>query len=73
MGLEVISRNDFELIDEICVHEDFSNLSNLIIPFSTIFRSESEPDIYTGEESIPFREKESEFKQILINEFLFEI
>jgi hypothetical protein len=30
------------------------------------------PDIYTGEENISFEEKDIEFKEILINEFLMD-
>lgn len=70
MGLEVLDKKIYEVIDEISIHEDFSNISNLIIPFSIIFKKECQSDIYTGEEIIPFRKKDSEFRQILIHEFL---
>ncbi|NVM34247.1 MAG: hypothetical protein HWN81_01545 [Candidatus Lokiarchaeota archaeon] len=70
MGLEVINKKIYEVIDEINVYEDFSNISNLIIPFSIMFKKKAHPDIYTGEESISFQEKDSEFRQILIHEFL---
>jgi hypothetical protein len=46
------------------------NLSNLFIPFSKFFKKETPLDIYTGKEKIPFHEKDSEFKNILIQEFL---
>jgi len=45
-------------------------LSNLVIPFSKFFKKEAPSDIYTGKEKIPFHEKDSEFKSILIQEFL---
>jgi len=70
MGLEVLNKKIYEVIDEISVHEDFSNISDLIIPFSIIFKKECPSDIYTGEETIPFQKRDSEFKQILIYEFL---
>lgn len=70
MGLEVLDKKIYEVIDDISIHEDFSNISNLIIPFSIIFKKECPSDIYTGEEIIPFRKKDSEFRQILIHEFL---
>ncbi len=70
MGLEPLNIKIYEVIDEISVHEDFSNISDLIIPFSIIFKKDCSSDIYTGEEDIPFRKKNSEFKQILISEFL---
>ena len=50
--------------------EKFPDISNLIIPFSVAFKKFTPPDIYNGEEIIPFKEKDLEFKQILIHEFL---
>jgi hypothetical protein len=49
--------------------QDFLPISNLIIPFSVIFRKTVALDIYTGNESVPFEERDSNFKQILKNEF----
>jgi hypothetical protein len=46
------------------------NLSNLIIPFSKFFKKQDSSDVYTGKESIPFNEKDTEFKSILIQEFI---
>ena len=46
--------------------------SRLAIPFSIVFQNEVTPDIYTGEEIISFDERDLEFKQILMNEFLME-
>jgi len=70
MGLEVLNKKIYEIIDEISFHEDYSNLSDLIIPFPVIFKEKSPSDIYTGEEDIPFRERSSDYKQLLVNEFL---
>ena len=41
-------------------------VSEVLIPFS---KSDSE-DIYTGEEPIPFSERDPEYQTILIQEFL---
>ena len=70
MGLEVLNKKIYEIIDEISLHDDFSNLSDLIIPFSVLFKEESPSDIYTGEEDILFRERSSDYKQLLVYEFL---
>ncbi|MFX1313873.1 MAG: hypothetical protein ACFFHD_14885 [Promethearchaeota archaeon] len=61
-----ISNNDEESKD----NSNFSDISNLIIPFPDAFKKMTPPDIYSGEEIIPFQEKKYEFKQILIHEFL---
>ena len=60
----IVIDHDFE------VKDDFPDISDLTIPFSVVFTKFSPPDIYTGEEMIPFEEKDVEFKQILIHEFL---
>lgn len=72
MGLEVINSKIQINNNEIDVFEEFLNVSNLIIPFSIIFKKDIPPDIYSGKETIPFKEKVSEFQQILMSEFLFE-
>ena len=45
------------------------NISQLIIPFSKAFESNKPMDIYSGNENIPFKEKEPEFQMILRQEF----
>ena len=72
MGLEVIDKKIQFFLNEIEVSKDYLNISKLIIPFSIIFRNNSPPDIYSGEETITFKEKDSTFRQILIYEFLSE-
>ena len=72
MGLEVLNKKIQIGGNEIDGSKDFLNISNLIIPFSIIFRNNSHPDIYSGEESITFKESDSKFQQILMSEFLFE-
>lgn len=72
MGIDVLNR-EIEIINrKPHVSEKILDISNLIIPFSTLFKKESPPNIYCGEKRIPFEEKDSKFKQILISEFLFE-
>ena len=72
MGLEVLEKKIQFIENEIEVSKDYLNISKLIIPFSIIFRNKSPPDIYSGEEAISFKEKDSIFRQILIYEFLSE-
>ncbi|MFX1567326.1 MAG: hypothetical protein ACFFCV_03055 [Promethearchaeota archaeon] len=69
MGLEVINSKIQIIRNEIDVLEESYNVSNLIIPFSIIFNKDTPLDIYSGKEKIPFKEKVSEFQEILISEF----
>ncbi len=46
-----------------------SDISRIIIPFSTVFKSYKPIDIYSGTEKIPFRERDLEYKLILKQEF----
>lgn len=72
MGLEV-SNKKFQIDwDELDSSNDFLNISDLIIPFSIIFRNHSPPDIYSGESAITFKDRDLKFQQILIYEFLSE-
>jgi len=43
--------------------------SKIVTPFSKIFKSYKPKDIYSGNENIPFKERDSEFKLILRHEF----
>lgn len=45
-------------------------LSKVIIPLSDLFIKKEKPDIYSGEESIPFNEMDHEYRTILLKEFL---
>ena len=45
------------------------DISKIIIPFSTVFKSYKPTDIYSGTEKIPFRERDLEYKLILKQEF----
>ena len=72
MGIDALNREIEIIKHKPAISEKILDISNLIIPFSTIFKKISPPDIYCGEERIPFEEKDSKFKQILLSEFLFE-
>ncbi|MFX0082862.1 MAG: hypothetical protein ACFE94_14015 [Candidatus Hodarchaeota archaeon] len=45
------------------------NYSKIVIPFSKMFKRYKQMDIYSGEEKIPFKERDQEFKMILRQEF----
>jgi hypothetical protein len=72
VGLEVLNKKIQVGIEEMDDSKVILNISNLIIPFSIIFRHKKPPDIYSGEESIAFRDKNIKFQQILMSEFLYE-
>ena len=48
--------------------DEYNYLSKVIIPFSQFF-IQKEPDIYSGNENICFRERDPEYKKILLKEF----
>ena len=72
MGIEILDKIIFDSNLKFYSFEDYPNISTLIIPFSAIIEHKTNPDIYTGKEKIPFKEKDSEFKQILLNEFFID-
>jgi len=43
--------------------------SKIVIPFSEVFKRYKPSNIYSGEEKIPFKERDQEFKMILMQEF----
>jgi len=43
--------------------------SKIVIPFSKVFKAYKQRDIYSGNEKIPFKEREQEFRMILKHEF----
>ena len=49
--------------------EDHFDISEIIIPFSRLFRKYESTDIYSGAEKIPFKERNPEYKIILRQEF----
>ena len=46
------------------------DISEIIIPFSRIFNKYKSIDIYSGMEKIPFKERDSEYRTILRQEFI---
>lgn len=43
--------------------------SEIVIPFSKVFKAYKPRDVYTGNERIPFKERKREFRLILKHEF----
>ncbi|GAG74445.1 unnamed protein product [marine sediment metagenome] len=72
MSLKVLGKKMVDVEQEFEVVEKFPDISRLIIPFSIAFKKFNPPDIYNGEELIPFQEKDLDFKEIFIQEFLTE-
>lgn len=70
MSLKVLGKKMVDVEQEFEVVEKFPDISRLIIPFSIAFKKFNPPDIYNGEELIPFQEKDLDFKEIFIQEFL---
>ena len=55
-------------------HHDYSfllesNLSDFVISFKELFNHIIIIDIYSGNDGIPFREKDEEFQRLLLSEF----
>ncbi|MFW9897273.1 MAG: hypothetical protein ACFFD7_15830 [Candidatus Thorarchaeota archaeon] len=57
-----------EILRKIDVKEKF-DISRIVIPFSKIFKSNKQIDVYSGKEKIPFQERDREYKMILKQEF----
>ena len=70
VGLEILNKKIQVGRNELDGSNNSVNISNLIIPFSIIFRKRSLPDIHSGEDNLAFKEKNSIFQQILVSEFL---
>ncbi|MDX1799235.1 MAG: hypothetical protein R3255_11350 [Candidatus Lokiarchaeia archaeon] len=51
------------------IAEEHYKISDLVIPFSRLFKSYKPSDIYSGTEKIAFKERDSEYKMILMQEF----
>ncbi len=78
-GFKLSLKIDKKMVDvdqvvdqEFEVVEKFPDISRLVVPFSIAFKKFNPPDIYKGEELIPFVERDLEFKEIFIQEFLTE-
>ena len=72
LSLKVKHKTNVEVEQEVEEADAFLDISRLVIPFSVAFNTNHTPDIYDGEELIPFEKKDSLFKKILIDEFLRE-
>ena len=60
---EVVGKsNDIRLESQI-------NISKAVIPFSKIIGTHKATDVYSGNENIPFKERDPEYKMILRQEF----
>jgi hypothetical protein len=51
------------------IAEQHYKISDLVIPFSRLFKSYKPSDIYSGTEKIAFKERDPEYKMILRQEF----
>ena len=69
MSLESIEKKHLILKKKASIDDNF-NYSNVIIPFSNFFHKIELLDIYSGNENIPFAERDPEYKNILLSEFL---
>ena len=45
-------------------------LSKIIIPLSDFFIKREKTDIYSGQENLPFTQRDPEYRNILLSEFL---
>ncbi len=66
--METIFHEDLEKLLESDLDRDV-DISQLVIPFSKMFKSYKPRDVYSGNENIPFKERETEFKMIFRQEF----
>jgi len=72
LSLKILDKKMVDVDQEFEVVEKFPDISRLVVPFSIAFKKLNPPDIYKGEELIPFVERDLEFKEIFIQEFLTE-
>ena len=70
MSIGIFDKKLQEIKPELKIFEDEKKVMNLSIPFSIMFKKNHTPDIYNGEEIISFDERDTKFKDILMNEFL---
>ena len=72
MSLEISEKKNPGLKENIYIvpNDDFFDLSCAIIPFSDLFQRYPRLDVYAGMENIPFEDREPEYKNILLTEFL---
>ena len=72
MSLEIIEKKNPLLKEDFYIvpNDDFFDLSRATIPFSDLFQKYPRLDVYSGMENIPFEERDLEYKNILLTEFL---
>jgi hypothetical protein len=68
MNIGKSDKNWQNLIDN-SIEKDLINFSKIVIPFSKAFKSNKQIDIYSGQEKIPFNERDPDYKMILKQEF----
>ena len=51
------------------ISESETDFSQIVIPFSKIFKTYKPIDVYSGKEKIPFNERDPEYRMILRQEF----
>ena len=70
--LEIFEKKNPVLNENIYIvpNDDFFDLSCATIPFSDLFQKCPRLDVYVGIENIPFEDREPEYKNILLTEFL---
>jgi len=61
---KINNKNSYDEISEI----DY-NISEIVIPFSRLFRNYESTDVYSGKEKVPFKKRDPEYKIILMQEF----
>ena len=69
LSLEIIEKK-IPLLKENIYSNDLFDLSKAIISFSDFFQKCPRLDVYAGIETIPFKDREPEYKKILLTEFL---
>jgi hypothetical protein len=70
MGINIVNNNVQVIENELKTLENFINFSNIVVPFSTVFKKETIPDIHSEEEILPFKKRDPKFQEILCSEFL---
>jgi hypothetical protein len=69
MSLEIIEKEPSNLKEK-TIDDNYLYYLNVVVPFSDFFQKIELLDVYSGVEDIPFEERASEYKKILLDEFL---
>ena len=71
MGLEASKKEEREpIIVEIVDYDNIKTvLSKMVIPFSEVVGVSSAPDLYSGDERIPFEQRDPVYKSMMKQEF----